>query len=210
MRPARCCPALEITTQSSLPCQQSGLKTRCRATWFCTVCVYIYISFFNVSTPSISHVLSPHLTSLLQLPLCLTLIVLFVISINCLRLRSDDTKRISTPQTSLLQLSWESPSAAEVTSASSVTRCSCYVCLLSLVSMLFAFSCSLSCPVRRNTHLRSPPLEVLGVSGVARLKIKSRNTTISSSSHHTSADCSLTHRLLIQGHECYSLSWKAN
>lgn len=52
--------------------------------------------------------------------------------------------------------------------------------------------------------------QVRGLSGVVGLKIKSRNTRISSSTHHPSADSSLTHRLLIQGHECCSLSWKAN
>lgn len=57
MKPARRCPALLITTQSALPCQQSRLKTRCRATWLCTVCVLMF------SLPA-SHMFSHHISHL--------------------------------------------------------------------------------------------------------------------------------------------------
>ncbi len=78
-----------------------------------------------------------------------------------------------------------------------------------LIPHFLTFHCSLLPDCHSSlAPLRSPP--VRGLSGVVGLKIKSRNTRISSSTHHPSADSSLTHRLLIQGHECYSLSWKAN
>lgn len=64
-------------------------------------------------------------------------------------------------------------------------------------------SCCHSSPHSLRSPLRSSSCQVC-----SWLKIQTRDAMISSSAHHPSADRSLTHRLLIQGHDCYSLSRK--